>query len=68
MGKNHAMEKNVGKCEVVYFGRKNKKAEHYLNGECRFLRCRRIWLSQVHESRNVSMQIQLVIKKANVMV
>ena len=25
------MEFNVGKCEVIHFGRKNRKANYYLN-------------------------------------
>jgi len=27
------MEYNVGKCEVVHFGRKNRSADYFINGE-----------------------------------
>ena len=31
--KKWQMEYNVGKCEVVHFGRKNRGADYFLNGE-----------------------------------
>ncbi|XP_072107366.1 uncharacterized protein [Mobula birostris] len=62
------MKYNVGKCMVMHFGRKNKRADYYLNGE-------RIQSSEmqrdlgvlVQDSLKVNLQVESVVKKANVM-
>uniref|UniRef100_UPI00398E668F leucine-rich repeat-containing protein 47 isoform X2 n=1 Tax=Pristiophorus japonicus TaxID=55135 RepID=UPI00398E668F len=58
------MEYNVEKCEVIHFGRKNRKAEYFLNGE----RMGNVGVQRdlgvlVHQSLKVNMQVQQAIKK-----
>ena len=57
------MEYNVGKCEVIHFGRNNSKMDYYLNGEkLQHATVQRDLGVLVHESQKLSLQ---VIKKAN---
>ena len=60
------MEYNVGKCEVIHFGRNNSKMDYYLNGEkLQHATVQRDLGVLVHESQKLSLQVQQVIKKAN---
>ena len=60
------VEYNVGKYEVMDFGRKNRGVDYFLNGK-------RLWKSEaqrdlgvlVQDSLNVNMQVQLAVRKAN---
>ena len=60
------MQYNLDKCEVIHFGNKNKKVDYYLNGcklgeEC----LHRDLGVLIHQSLQISMQVQQAVKKAN---
>jgi len=60
------MEYNVGKCEVIHFGRNNSKMDYYLNGKkLQHAAVQRDLGVLVQESQGVGLQVQQVIKKAN---
>ena len=60
------MEYNVGKCEVIHFGRNNSKTDYYLNGKkLQQAAVQRDVGVLVQESQGVGLQVQQVIKKAN---
>ena len=60
------MEYNVGKCEVIHFGRNNSKMDDYLNGKkLQYAAVQRDLGVLVQESQGVGLQVQQVIKKAN---
>ena len=60
------MQYNLGECEVIHFGSKNKAADYYLNG-CKLGEgsVQRDLGFFVHHSLKGSMQVQQVVKKAN---
>ena len=60
MGKEQVNVYNVGKCEIVHFGRKNKNKVYHQNSEGLGDLC-----VLVHESQKASMQVQQVIRKVN---
>ena len=60
------MEYNVGKCEVIHFGRNNSKMDYNLNGKkLQHAAVQRDLGVLVQESQGVGLQVQQVIKKAN---
>eukprot|EP00061_Rhincodon_typus_P015960 g43919.t1 len=60
------MEYNVGKYEFIHFGRKNRRAEYYLNGEILQKATEQKELAVlVHESQNTSIRVQQVIEDTN---
>ena len=56
----------MDKCEVIHFSGKNRKADYYLN-ECKLreVDAQRDLGVIVHQSLNVSVQVQQTVKKAN---
>jgi len=64
--KKWKMEYNVGKCEVVHFGRKNRGADYFQNGEkLQKSEKQRDLGILVLDSLKVNMQVQLAVRKAN---
>jgi len=56
----------VGKCEIVYFGRMNRGADYFLNGETLQKSETQMALGfLVQDSLKVNMQVQLAVRKAN---
>uniref|UniRef100_A0A4W3H721 Reverse transcriptase domain-containing protein n=1 Tax=Callorhinchus milii TaxID=7868 RepID=A0A4W3H721_CALMI len=63
------MEVNVGKCEVIHRGSKNRKADYFLEGErLDSVSVQRDLGDLVHQSQKVSLQVQQATKKANGMI
>jgi len=66
--KKWQMEYNVGKCEVVHFGRKNRDEDYFLNGEkLQKSETQRDLGILVQDSPKVNMQVQLAVRKVNSM-
>uniref|UniRef100_A0A4W3JU98 Reverse transcriptase domain-containing protein n=1 Tax=Callorhinchus milii TaxID=7868 RepID=A0A4W3JU98_CALMI len=60
------MEFNVGKCEVIHLGSKNRKTDYFLEGErLDSVSVQRNVGVVVHQSQKVSLLVQQAIKKAN---
>ena len=60
------MEYNVGKCEIIHFGRSNSRRDYYLKGEkLQHATVQRDLGVLVNKSHNSSLQVQQLIKKAN---
>uniref|UniRef100_A0A4W3I0M1 Reverse transcriptase domain-containing protein n=1 Tax=Callorhinchus milii TaxID=7868 RepID=A0A4W3I0M1_CALMI len=57
---------NVGKCEVIHLGSKNRKTDYFLDGErLDSVSVQRDLGVLVHQSQKVSLQVQQATKKAN---
>uniref|UniRef100_A0A4W3J4I1 Reverse transcriptase domain-containing protein n=1 Tax=Callorhinchus milii TaxID=7868 RepID=A0A4W3J4I1_CALMI len=60
------MEYNVGKCEVIHQGSKNRKTDYFLEGErLDSVSVQRDLGVLAHQSQKVSMQVQQATRKAN---
>ena len=60
------MEYNVGKCEVIHFGRNNGKKDYYLQGKkLQHATVQRDLGVLVHELQKPSLQVQQLVGKAN---
>jgi len=58
------MQCNVGKCEIIHFGSNNRKSDYYLNRcKAREVDTQRDIGVLMHQSLNVSAQVQPAIKK-----
>ena len=66
--KKWLMKFNVGKCEVLHFGKKNRGMDYFLNGDkIHNAKVQRDLGVLVQDSLKVNLQVESVIKKANVM-
>ena len=66
--KKWQMEYNMGKCEVMHFGRKKRGVDYFLNGEkIQKSGAQRDLRVQVQDSLKVNLQVDLVGRKANAM-
>jgi len=60
------MKHNLGKCEVMHFGKKNIGMDYFLNGE-KFQKAevQRVLGVLVRASRKVNLQVESVVRKGN---